>query len=73
MKTVKQFRWIVMRDRELYSPCGFGIWFRRGSTGTTYGEMGTNEFLRITLLLGPFSYSLRCNWKLVKPAEAVDP
>lgn len=58
-----KFRWRVARERDLYPKCGFGAWFERGCTGTTYGEEGTNQFATVAVLLICWQFALHMSWK----------
>lgn len=69
MKRVRGFRWRVERVRELYPKRGLGLWFERGSTGTTYREPGTNQHLSVTLVVGVFTFEARASWKALEAGE----
>ena len=42
---------------------GVGLWYQRGSSGSTYGEDGTNEFLHLNVLIVRWTLVANLFWK----------
>lgn len=58
--------WYIRRERQLYRPRGFGLYWEGGCLGSTYGEPGTDHFFSVTIFFW-WQWRLQISWKRLPP------
>lgn len=61
--------WNARLRRDLYGERGFGLVYRGGDLGSTYGEDGTDHFAEFRLVFLAWCWSLRFDWKARAAAQ----